>query len=195
MVFKIGLNDLFYGFIRNYYTFGIRAAPKRSKQTKWTNMILGFFAKLGQDFGFFVEYEWNRYDLTWFYDLDSREAGKPYLHIEHENVANRLGELMTKMRNSVSDHGIAIGYPADKPASRRFISRIKTFHKNLKDGKEMMFILDPVYYASDDEILGLVAKAGRKTLDWFDAKRYEAADGTFYTSWVDLKDDGKQEED
>lgn len=44
MVVRIDIEELFYGFIHNYRTFGIRS---NSKNTKWTHKILGYFASLG----------------------------------------------------------------------------------------------------------------------------------------------------
>ncbi|PWI48555.1 hypothetical protein CEE45_05795 [Candidatus Heimdallarchaeota archaeon B3_Heim] len=64
MTLKIEMDDLFYGIIRNYGQFGIRSDTKYN--TKWTPMILGYFANLGQMLGCYVEYEWKYFDLTWF---------------------------------------------------------------------------------------------------------------------------------
>jgi hypothetical protein len=49
MVLKIQMKDLFFGFIHNYWTMGIRP---RTKGTKWTSKVLGYFANLGEMLGF-----------------------------------------------------------------------------------------------------------------------------------------------
>ena len=196
MVFKIELENLFYGFIRNYWTFGIKRTPKASTRSKWTNMILCFFARLGQDLGFIIEYEWNRFDLTWFDSMEEREAGEPYLHVEHENSSQRLGELMNKVKTSPASNVVAIGYPEFPLAYNEFVDEIESLQKKLKSGKEVMFILDPPYYGYENsqDIIGYITRAGRRTLDYCTGTRCEAPDGTFYATHENLIEDDKEEE-
>ena len=158
-------------------------------------MILGFFARLGQDLGFIIEYEWNRFDLTWFNSIEERESGEPYLHVEHENSSQRLKELMSKVKTSPASNVVAIGYPETPDAYLRFVEEIESLPKKLKSGKEVMFILDPPYFGHEnsEEILGYIARAGRKALDYCAGARYEAPDGTFYATSENLKEDDEEE--
>jgi hypothetical protein len=45
MVLKIEMEDLFWGFVRNYVSFGLRPDAKRTTRT---NEILGFYSRLGK---------------------------------------------------------------------------------------------------------------------------------------------------
>jgi hypothetical protein len=110
--------DLFYGYVRNYVTFGIRRGVKRSTRT---HEVLGYYARLGKMLGCYVEYELDRFDLLWFWDLEDRTNRNPWLHIEHENSKARLSNLLGKITTSTSDNVIAVGYPATMKGWTRFL--------------------------------------------------------------------------
>lgn len=189
MVVRIGIEELFYGFIHNYRTFGIRS---NSKNTKWTHKILGYFASLGQMLGFIVDYEWGRYDLVWFYDLPEYEEGEPWLHIEHENSSRRLSNLLRKTRESEFPSVLAIGYPNSPTALKKFVMKLEELHHSID--KEFMFILDPAYYESDGELIrGYVARPRLGSLRELEAQRFVAPDGSYYATWMESRDAVEEE--
>jgi hypothetical protein len=182
MVLKIQMKDLFFGFIHNYWTMGIRP---RSKGTKWTNKVLGYFANLGELLGFYTEYEWRLFDLLWFDEYEDRKEGTPYLHIEHENSSDRLDNLMQKVVKSKAPYVIAIGYPSSKESHLKYVKKIEKLHKKLAMDKEVMFILDPWEYSSYDEdvIIAYLARPQRSKLSIYEATRHKASNDMFYATF------------
>ncbi|MHA1614598.1 MAG: hypothetical protein ACTSYJ_07105 [Candidatus Thorarchaeota archaeon] len=182
MVLKIQIKDLFIGFIHNYWTMGIR--PK-SKETKLTNKVLGYFANLGEILGFYTEYEWKLFDLLWFRTYQDRKDGKPYLHIEHENSPDRLDNLMEKVVTSKAPFVIAMGYPSSKESHSKYVKRIEKLHKKLTKDQEVMFILDPWVYSSyeKDIITAYLARTPRDNLSVYEATRYITSDDIFYATY------------
>lgn len=192
MVLKIRMRDLFFGFIHNYWTLGIRY---ESKHAKWTQRILGYFANLGQMLGVVVEYEWRRYDLVWFYQISDRKDGEPWLHVEHENSASRLSNLYEKVVTSKAPNVIAIGYPASYKEESAFVEKLERFH-SMNTEKEVMFILDPAYQAmsGDSEIVAYISRPTLKEMRGYTAKRYKAPDGTYYATWLDEREEAEEDD-
>ena len=190
MSFAIKIHDLFYGFVHSYWTFGIR---DKSKHASWTHRILGYFASLGELLGFVIDYEWRKYDLVWFYDIPEFRSDEPWLHIEHENSARRLSNLLGKVKESVAPSVVAIGYPASGDAHKAFVKKIETYRK--KADKEFMFILDPAYETmkEEKEIVAYISRPRFKSLWSLTAKRYRAHDGTYFASWMDREEDEGKE--
>ncbi len=173
MVLKITMEDLFYGFVRNYYSFGIKPG---TRNTKWTNEILGYFAKLGKMLGFFTEYEWQRYDLVWFWGPSDEDDEKPMLHIEHENSQNRQSNLLEKAANSRSENLILIWYPKSERNWDEFVERLLEISEN----KEILAIKDSVFIKGRNNIIeGVIIKDGR-VRDELKAKRFTSNSDEFY---------------
>lgn len=171
---EISMEDLFYGFVRNYHSFGIRS---KSKWAKWTNEILGFYARLGRMLGNYVEYEWKYYDLTWFWELDE----DPWFHIEHENAADRLFRLMEKVKESIAYNIIIIGYPGSVKDQEEFIAELENV-KREERRKEILAIMDASFYEDFPiSLTGYVLEFGKKTVA-LKAKKLLTEDGFYYAA-------------
>ncbi len=179
---KIELVDLFYGFIQNYWTFGLRF---QSSKAKWTHKILGYFSTLGEMLGFVVENEWERYDLVWFTTYPDLLLGKPMLHIEHENDSSRLESLLEKVLESKAPSVIAVGYPEDTERHMSFVKKIRKLRGDID--KEVLFILHPSHYDTTIPITGYVFSPGEEDMEQLEAARHEAPDGTFYATYIDFQ--------
>ncbi len=175
------MEDLFSGFIRNYSSFGIR---DDTNWTKWTHKILGFYAQLGRMLGAYVEYEWNSLDLIWFWSLKEKEAGEPWLHVEHENDPDRLKNLLGKIDESEALTIIAIGYPPSTKDSKKFMAKVEDIKREWKD-LEILVVLDAEAYEEDPvSITGSICRYGRPT-KIIEAKKVHSTDGSLYAYLVD----------
>lgn len=176
------MRDLFYGFIRNYSTFGLRP---RSKYTKWTHEILGFYAQLGKMIGCYIEYEWKRFDLVWFWSLADRDAKKPWLHVEHENNPWRLDKLLGKVKETLSNNIILIGYPDTRTDWNRFARKLGTVSVRKGRRVEILAILDGIFLKEEtDHITGYIFSGFKEPSDTLEAKRSITEDSIYYAELI-----------
>ncbi len=139
----IDSNDLIYGFTENYHSFQLVGD---NTNTTWTHRILDYFDRLGRMLGHLVQYELERYDLTWWdYSLEQKKD-EMILHVEHENVTDKeiiiQETLENKLLNSKSKIVLAIVYPKN---GQDFEEISLWIEKNVKKGmkaQEAVIILD-----------------------------------------------------
>ncbi len=145
------MKDFFYGFVRNYHSF--RIEPD-ANWTRWTNRILGFYDQLGAMLGARSEYEWNKYDLSWFRRGDDKT---PWLHVEHENKGSwaALDDTIRKISESVCEDIIAIVYPNTKELWERFLKKLEKSSNSWTDETEVLAILDASFFET-----GLITMEG-----------------------------------
>ena len=98
-IIRFSMEDIFRAFIRNY---GNLELSEIYYGTNWTNRILGYFDNLGRLMGYYVYYEWNKYDLTWFENYNEpANTEPPILHVESENDDTRFSTaLLGKVKKS-----------------------------------------------------------------------------------------------
>ena len=134
---EISMEDLFYGFVRNYHSFRLYYNPP---WTNWTNKILGYFDHLGTSLGARVKYEWRKYDLTWF----RKGSDEVWLHVEHENYTgwNDLDRTIVKINESKCENVIAIVYPADLDLVQKFLKKLEKSCKQWTEGSNVLVIVD-----------------------------------------------------
>jgi len=179
---RIEMRDMFYGFIRNYAGLGLRAGVS---DANWTHEILGFYSRLGQMLGCYVQYEWKRFDLVWFWDLAAMTYEKPLLHIEHENRPNRLDHLISKVRESMSENILIIAYPDSKSELDRFLEALTSLLKGMKGSVELLAILDPIFIRDDKHsITGYIIKGGKGLVGKLSARRKTTEDEISYAEPV-----------
>lgn len=174
---KIEMDDLFWGFIRNYVTFGLRLG---AKWTTRTNEILGFYAILGKMLGYYIEYEMKDFDLQWFWNLEDMNGQDPWLHIEHENDRRRLDHLIEKIEQSHSDNIIAIGYPPNENKWDWFLKELQKVSETLDKKAEVLAILNARRFEEKETpIKGYIFRNG-KIRQELKAIRRVQDDGTYY---------------
>ena len=177
MVLKIEMEDLFWGFVRNYVSFGLRPYAKRTTRT---NEILGFYSILGKMLGCYVEYEKDYFDLQWFWGLDDIYDSEPWLHIEHENSRGRLTELLKKIEDSYSENIVVIGYPKAQEDWDEFLVDVRSLSADMDRTNEILVILNARKFVQEDVPLkGYVFRGGKMKSD-LEAVVRSMDDGTYY---------------
>ena len=173
---EIDMENLFRGFIKNYMSFGIR---DNANWTKWTHRILGYYGQLGRMLGVSVEYEWNKFDLVWFWEEEDRKSKDPWLHIEHENDPDRLIKLAEKAAESYSLNVVVIGYPGSKSDEEKLIHQLKKIKSEWKEA-EILAIMDTVVYEEEPiPINGYILRYAQKE-NMLAGCKEKAKNGTYY---------------
>ncbi len=168
------MEDLFYGFVRNYVTFGLVGG---SNNTKWTHQILGYFARLGRMLSYYVDYEWRRFDLVWFWSMSDIDEEKPTLHVEHENRASRLGELLKKIKSSHAPNVLVIGYPSSNKTKLQFLRKARKAADD--SAKRVLAILDSFVMKRGD-VSGHLFGPGIESENIEAMRRITEEDGLYY---------------
>lgn len=147
--------DIFRGFVRNYNSLRLEYSNQDFTDTKYTNVVLNYFLRMGEYLGFDGIMEKDRYDLAW------KKPGTTsiLMHLEHENVDDLetvLEDEFKKLMKSEASIVMGIFYPSSKKEVNLWIDALreaKTW------GKEILFILNPLLYGNDKtmKIHGLIS--------------------------------------
>lgn len=184
-MFKLRLYDLFYGFIRNYVTFGIY---DDITNTKFTHRILGYFADVGRMLGMWVDFEKGRSDLLWFYNKRDK---KPLLHIEHENYSDRLKNVIGKLKSSKAESFLGICYPS----TEKDHEYLKEELEKLAEGREFLVIADLCLLDDpEDDVVGHYSSNRSNSIrSNLIADSGQTADGIWYAYWEENRQEGEDE--
>lgn len=135
--------DLRDGFTENYHSFQLM---ETNTGTTWTNRILGFFDKLGRMLGYVVQFEKEKYDLTWWDYSIEQEQGKIILHVEHENKTDKsriIEETFEyKILNSRARIVLAICYPNNEQDFEEITTWIKKNVQKKMIAEEAVIMVD-----------------------------------------------------
>lgn len=185
-MFKLRLYDLFYGFIRNYVTFGIY---DDITNTKFTHRILGYFADVGRMLGMWVNYEEGRADLIWYYN---RSDKVPLLHIEHENHSDRIDEVLGKLKSSNAKSFLGICYPRTEKQHEYLQKELKKLAK----GREFLIISDNcMIKGSEKKIIGHYSSHRSKSIHSnITAESAQTHDEIWYAFWEDNRMEEEEKE-
>ena len=142
--------DLQDGFTRNYHSFQLTG---EHTNTTWTHRILGYFDRLGRMLGYEVQFEKERYDLTWWDYSINQEKGKIILHVEHENSTNKnkiIEETLEyKILDSEAKIALAICYPNNSQDFDEIKLWIKKNVKKRMKAEEVTIIVDGCCYGEE----------------------------------------------
>jgi len=153
---EISMLDIFRGFVRNYHGLRLEYFDGELTYTKYTNVILNYFLRLGEHIGLDGELEKNKCDLMWA----RPGTDTPLMHLEHENepdLQTVLDEEFVDLRESKAPLVIGLFYPNSKDAVTEWIDALREA-SNWR--KEVLFILNPLIYGDDRviELHGLLSE-------------------------------------
>ena len=142
---EISMLDIFRGFVRNYYGLRLEYYNQEFTDTKYTNVILNYFLRLGEYIGFDGSMEKDRYDLIW----KRPGSSEIILHLEHENKVDLdtvLADEFEKLKKSEASVIIGIFYPSSKEDVDIWI---KAFQEVEQWEKDVLIIINPLIYEDD----------------------------------------------
>jgi len=151
--------DIFRGFVRNYNAIKLEWADGEYTSTKYTNLILNYFLRVGEALGFECVLEGKKRDLVWA----RNKTESAVMHLEHENssdLAKVKGSELIQLANSDAMCVIGLFYPSSKGEIDKWTSAVE---EKLNMPKEMLIILNPLQYESKStmELHGLIRNQTR----------------------------------